>query len=90
MNPSPARKGDYIEFFCEQDLLMALSTCPGGDLSVWGFGEEAERRMKEVCRPLKVEVFIIQDEDVLQGWEAPKVPQYKGLHGMKVPEGETP
>lgn len=34
MEASPAKKGDYIEFFAEQSLLMALSTCPGGDLSV--------------------------------------------------------
>lgn len=89
MNPSPARKGDYIEFFCEQELLMALSTCPGGDLSVWGFGEEAERQMREVCRPLRVEVFAVQGEKVLEGWDKPEVPEYKGMHGMKVPDGES-
>lgn len=43
MNPSPAVAGDYIEFFAEVDLLMALSTCPGGDLSRWGFGGESEK-----------------------------------------------
>jgi uncharacterized protein YcgI (DUF1989 family) len=89
MNPSPARRGDYIEFFCEVEVLMALSTCPGGDLSVWGFGEEAERRMRSVCRPLKVEVFEIEgEESVLAGWEEPRAPAYEGMHGMVVPEGE--
>lgn len=39
MEASPAKKGDYIEFFAEQRLLMALSTCPGGDLSTWDWGE---------------------------------------------------
>merc|ERR1711939_382102 len=39
MEASPAKKGDFIEFFAEQPLLMALSTCPGGDLSAWSFGE---------------------------------------------------
>jgi uncharacterized protein YcgI (DUF1989 family) len=89
MNPSPARKGDYIEFFCEQEVLMALSTCPGGDLSVWGFGLEAEKRMREVCRPLGVEVWMLEgEEEVLRGWEEPRVPVYKGMHGMGVPLGE--
>src|SRR5207237_806543 len=38
MKTSPARVGDHFELFCEIDLLMAVSTCPGGDLSVpiWG------------------------------------------------------
>ena len=90
MNPSPARRGDYVEFFCEIDVLMALSTCPGGDLSVWGFGEDSEKKMKDVCRPLKVEIFAIEaEEQVLEGRESPKVPAYKGMHGMKVPEGEA-
>ena len=38
MKASPAKKGDYFEFLAEIDLLCAISTCPGGDLSVplWG------------------------------------------------------
>jgi uncharacterized protein YcgI (DUF1989 family) len=87
MNPSPARKGDYIEFLAETDLLMALSTCPGGDLSVWGFGKGEE--MVEVCRPLKVEVFSVSEKGVFEGWEESRCPQYKGVHGMRIPEGEV-
>ena len=34
MRDCPARTGDHLEFFAEIDLLCALSTCPGGDLSV--------------------------------------------------------
>ena len=34
MKACPAKKGDYLEFFAEIDLLCALSTCPGGDLSL--------------------------------------------------------
>ena len=34
MRACPAKKGDCLEFFAEIDLLCALSTCPGGDLSV--------------------------------------------------------
>lgn len=33
MSPCPARAGDCVELLAEQDLLLALSTCPGGDLS---------------------------------------------------------
>jgi uncharacterized protein YcgI (DUF1989 family) len=91
MNPSPAREGDYIEFLAEQDLLMALSTCPGGDLSRWGFGSDSEREMVECCRPLKVEVFRLdREEEVLGGgrWNPAERPAYGGLHGMTVPEGE--
>ena len=36
---SPAKPGDYFEFLAEIDILCALSTCPGGDLSAWQFGE---------------------------------------------------
>ena len=90
MNPSPAQPGDYIELFAEQNLLMALSTCPGGDLSLWGFGSDSERDMIKCCRPLKVEVFRLVDEDtILSGkWNPPERPDYRGTHGMRVPEGE--
>ena len=33
MKTCPAIAGSYFEFFAEIDLLCALSTCPGGDLS---------------------------------------------------------
>lgn len=97
MNACPANKGDYIEFFTEQPLLMALSTCPGGDLSTWGWGEGGEgtdgggekKSMLDCCRPLHVEVFALQDpSSVLAGWKEPKTPDYRGAHGMQVPQGE--
>ncbi|KJY01072.1 meiotic chromosome segregation protein [Zymoseptoria brevis] len=94
MEASPAKKGDFIEFFAEQRVLMALSTCPGGDLSTWGWGEggageEGEKKsMIDCCRPLKVEVFKLDDESVLKGWREPERPRYEGNHGMKVPLGE--
>jgi len=34
MKACPAKPGDYLEFFAEIDVLCAMSTCPGGDLSV--------------------------------------------------------
>ncbi|WQF86710.1 hypothetical protein CDEST_11724 [Colletotrichum destructivum] len=91
MNPCPAQPGDHIEFLAEQDLLMALSTCPGGDLSLWGFGEDSEEEMIKCCRPLKVEVFRLEDEGLLQrgGWKPAEVSQYQGRHGMNIPLGEV-
>ncbi|EPS36794.1 hypothetical protein H072_9654 [Dactylellina haptotyla CBS 200.50] len=99
MEASPARPGDYIEFFAEQDLLVALSTCPGGDLSKWGWGEGAtganeendKGGMLECCREIAVEVYEIEEgvrAEVLNGWKEPKRPDYKGMHGMMVPVGE--
>ena len=72
-------------------LTMAAGTCPGGDLSLWGFGADSEREMVKCCRPLKVEVFRLEDESLLgqNGWKAPEVAPYKGAHGMRVPRGES-
>jgi uncharacterized protein YcgI (DUF1989 family) len=88
MEASPAKSGDFIEFFAEIDLLCALSTCPGGDLSTWGWGEGSGGNMKDVCRPIKVEMLRLNDESLLSAWQPPKQPNYKGNHGMKIPEGE--
>lgn len=95
MEASPAKNGDYIEFFAEQPLLMALSTCPGGDLSTWGWGEGgkgeegAKKSMLDCCRPLGVEVFKLDDPSVLEAWSPPEVPPYNGAHGLTIPLGET-
>lgn len=98
MEASPATKESFVDFFAEQDLLCALSTCPGGDLSAWGWhqaDEDAaqgeEKDMKSTCRPIKVEVWQInQDvrEEVLKGWKSPERSAYRGVHGMQIPEGE--
>lgn len=100
MESSPATTESFIDFFAEQDLLCALSTCPGGDLSAWGWtqGEEAERKgddeegMKSTCRPIKVEVWVIKEEvrgEVLGDWRVPERSGYRGVHGMRIPEGEV-
>lgn len=44
--------------------------------------------MLDCCRPLKVEVFRLKDDNVLTGWQQFKSPDYAGRHGMRVPTGE--
>ena len=82
MRASPARTGDHLEFFAEIDLLCALSTCPGGDLSVPLWGPEA-RDPLEVCRPLGIEVYEV-DQALLKGWKPPSVAAYGGGHGLSL------
>jgi hypothetical protein len=84
MKASPARKGDFFEFLAEIDLLCAISTCPGGDLSIPLWGPDA-RDPIEVCRPLGVEVFD-PDPALLAGWVSPAPSDYRGNHGLRAPE----
>ena len=67
-----------------------IGTCPGGDLSLWGFGADSEKEMIKCCRPLKVEVFRHADEEFLYkaGWQPAETSKYQGKHGMTVLEGE--
>jgi uncharacterized protein YcgI (DUF1989 family) len=83
MKPSPATPGDFFEFFAEQDLLCALSTCPAGDLSIPFWGPEA-RDPIEVCRPLAVEVYKPRNA-LTDGWQVPERAKYSGNHGMRMP-----
>ncbi|KAK6463894.1 hypothetical protein DFJ63DRAFT_54443 [Scheffersomyces coipomensis] len=90
MEACPASKDDYFELFAEQDLLVAISACPGGDLSQWGWGEDSDdlqgSKMVDCCRPLGIEVYKLNDEDeVLKDWIAPEVVNYRGNHGLKGP-----
>lgn len=80
MSPSPAQAGDYLEFFAEIDLLCALSTCPGGDLSLDLWGPEAADPLT-VCRPLGIEVYDV-DPELLESWTPPVSPPYRGMHGI--------
>jgi uncharacterized protein YcgI (DUF1989 family) len=80
MKASPARKGDFFEFMAEIDLLCALSTCPGGDLSIPLWGPDA-RDPLEVCRPLGVEVYD-PPGGLLEGWQSPARSDYRGNHGL--------
>ncbi|KAM4060679.1 meiotic chromosome segregation protein [Hirsutella rhossiliensis] len=91
MSPCPARAGDCVEFLAEQDLLMALSTCPGGDLSAWGFGDDSQKDMVKCCRPLHVQVFRVEDPELLAslGWKPAQSSSYAGMHGIVSPIGEV-
>lgn len=84
MAACPARRGDHFEFFAEFDLLCALSTCPGGDLSVPLWGPEAGDPLP-TCKPLGVEVYR-PDPQLLRGWSSPPRAAYRNLHGMHRPE----
>jgi uncharacterized protein len=79
----PAVRGDYFEFFAEIDLLCALSTCPGGDLSVPQWGPDAGDPLP-TCKPLGVEVFR-PDPAALEGWRSPDPAEYRGQHGLVAP-----
>ncbi|MQA83398.1 MAG: DUF1989 domain-containing protein [Streptosporangiales bacterium] len=83
MSASPARTGDFFEFMAEIDLLCALSTCPGGDLSVPLWGPEAGDPL-DVCRPLGVQVFSVYEE-LLAGWAPLSPVRYAGRHGLHGP-----
>jgi len=98
MESSPATKASTLTFFAETSLLCALSTCPGGDLSAWGWDQadpasgDDKPDMKSTCQPIKVEVFEIAEGlkgDVLGGWKESVISGYRGVHGMEVPVGEA-
>ena len=74
MKASPARPGDFIEFFAEIDLLGALSACPGGDC---GAGHSSD---VAACHPLRVEILRPREE-TLEGWRPAQGSGYGGGHG---------
>ena len=79
----PAQPGDYFEFFAELDVLCALSTCPGGDLSKFGWGgTESQAAIVDCCRPLQIEIYDIEGKGVLHEWRPPAPASYRGNHGM--------
>ena len=87
MKASPAERGDFFEFFAEIDLLCALSTCPGGDLSIPLWGPEAGDPLP-TCRPLGVEVYAVAPA-LLTGWTPSQTASYGGHHGMAMPAWGT-
>lgn len=89
MDTCPARpatdgqSSDYFEFFAEIDLLCALSTCPGGDLSVDMWGPEAASTAEQLehCHPIGVEVASV-DQSALVNWQPPVRAEYRGASGL--------
>jgi uncharacterized protein YcgI (DUF1989 family) len=78
--PSPAKTGDFIEFFAEIDVLAALSVCPHGDMSVPVWGAGASDGL-DICRPLGIEIWQPAPE-LLAGWTSPAPSDYRGGHGL--------
>jgi hypothetical protein len=74
MKASPVRPGDFIEFFAEIDLLVALSACSGGDCGASHSDDIAQ------CYPLKVEVRRPR-ESALTRWQPPQPNKYSRSHG---------
>ena len=63
MKATPARPGDFIEFFAEVDLIGGLSACPGGDCGAEHSSDAA------ACHPLRVEVYAPLQAP--KGWASP-------------------
>ena len=76
MKASPVRPGDFIEFFAEIDLLVALSSRPGGDCGASHSDDTA------ICYPLKVEIHWPR-ERALAGWQSPTPNKYSRSHGTR-------
>lgn len=61
---SPAREGDYIEWIADQDLMVALSACPFGDVSA-----PCGTPMEEIKGgSLRVQVFNV-DQQIVNRWK---------------------
>ena len=75
MKASPARPGDFIEFFAEIGLLGALSACPGGDCSASHSDDVAK------CYPLKVEIYRPKN-GALAAWRPAAPNAYSRNHGI--------
>ncbi len=73
MKASPARKGDYIEFFAEIDLLGVLSACPGGDCGAEHSSDAS------ACHPLEVTIHA-PAAGYLDGWYSPSNNRYSRRH----------
>lgn len=87
MKASPARPGDYIEFFAEMDLLVGLSACPGGNCG------SSHSDDKTPCYPLEIEV-LSPDERLLANWKPLPPNGYDRTHGVAAdgaaPSGNAP
>ena len=76
LKASPAKKGDYIEFFAETNLLGVLSVCPGGDCATEHSSDKAK------CYPLKITIYSTKS-DYLKEWSSPTISSYNRKHGLQ-------
>ena len=81
VKPSPARKGDFVEFFAEIDVLAAISTCPHGDLSVQMWGPTPAIRSRR-AGPLGVEIWQ-PDPSCSRAGRRRAPSDYRGGHGLR-------
>jgi uncharacterized protein len=72
MKATPARPGDFIEFFAEIDLLGALSACPGGDCGDVHSSDAAR------CSPLRVEIYAPRQKP--HNWSSPQRNGYDAIN----------
>lgn len=81
---SPAKEGDYLEFFAETDLLCGMSACPAGDVSgpPWGLRDSD---IDELPDAMTIAVYDL-DARKLENWHQPEPVNYTGRHGIRLPE----
>ena len=74
MKASPSRKGDYLEFYAETNILGILSACPGGDCSESHSSDQAK------CFPLKVSIW--QNKSPNKKQFTSNISNYNKNHGL--------
>ena len=75
MKASPVRPGDFIEFFAEIDLLVALSVCPGGDCGA--------SHSDDIAKCYRSRSRSIGRARALTGWQSPLPNKYSHSHGTR-------
>jgi uncharacterized protein len=68
MKASPVRPGDFIEFFAEIDLLVALSGCPGGDCGT-SHGDGRQQDYALLLEPDGPFYFAGEHVSWIPGWQ---------------------
>ena len=79
----PGARGDFFECFAEIDVLCA-TRLPARRPAVPVWGPNAGDALA-TCRPLGVEIWQ-PAPDLLRGWRAPAVSDYRGGHALRGPE----
>ena len=76
MKATPARPGDFLEFFAEIPLLGGLSACPGGDCGSKHSDDAVQ------CYPLLVEIYDTDFSTNNKTFVPPKPSSYSRTHGL--------